>query len=284
MSKDREMAGVSKQPSVGVLTTEHRTTWAQCRQELICAGGGNAESIRRVESSMFLLVLEGPSPQTLTEKANVSFMGNGHNRWFDKSIQLIVFEDGVSSVNCERSWADSPVAAHLFGFMHDYESMKMGDGVVSGYWGGGIESIKRKVGVGVGRSGRVSGGDGVHGLDSPCRLEWKLTSKLAKSIDEAGDKFKKAMAATDLSVMDMRYFGKGFIKKCQVSPDAFVQVLLQLLHHEGRLLNSTCISVINTLLTTFWPLTATLTFCTLLRTLNSPGLNDVSHLFFEPRP
>lgn len=51
-------------------------------------------------------------------------MGNGHNRWFDKSIQLMIFEDGVAAVNCERSWADAPVAAHLFGFMHDFENVE----------------------------------------------------------------------------------------------------------------------------------------------------------------
>ncbi len=39
-------------------------------------------------------------------------------------MQVIVFEDGVASVNCERSWADAPVAAHLFGFMHDYENVE----------------------------------------------------------------------------------------------------------------------------------------------------------------
>jgi hypothetical protein len=57
-----------KQPPVGILTTENRTTWAQCRSELLCAGGGNASSLRTVESAMIMLVLEGPSPTTLTEQ------------------------------------------------------------------------------------------------------------------------------------------------------------------------------------------------------------------------
>jgi hypothetical protein len=39
-------------------------------------------------------------------------------------------------------------------------------------------------------------------------------------------RFEVLAERTDLHVMHMRYFGKGFIKKCQMSPDAFVQVEL----------------------------------------------------------
>lgn len=130
-------------------------------------------------------------------------MGNGHNRWFDKSIQVIVFEDAVASVNCERSWADSPVAAHLFGFMHDCESMQQ-------QHKGGWLSKKVSPGKGSFRGSRQ------RVVVAPRRLEWQLTSKLARAIDEAGSNFSRVAKGVDLVLVHMRYFGKSFIKKCQV--------------------------------------------------------------------
>ena len=149
-------------------------------------------------------------------QAKVAFLGNGCNRWFDKSIQLIVFEDGVASVNCERSWADSPVAAHLFGFMHDFESMQRH---TEGGW------LSSKVGSTPFRQAKK------YTLGPPRRLEWRLTSKLARAIDEARSNFGKAAGLVDLVCVQMRYFGKAFIKKCQISPDAFVQMALQLAYY-----------------------------------------------------
>mmetsp|Transcript_36433 Transcript_36433/g.89733 ORF Transcript_36433/g.89733 Transcript_36433/m.89733 type:complete len:726 (-) Transcript_36433:821-2998(-) len=206
-SKQRDKKGVNKQPAVGILTTEERGTWANLRRELISIDPHNAKSLRKVETSMFLLVLEGPSPKTLTEQARMSFMGSGCNRWFDKSIQIIVFEDGMASVNCERSWADAPVAAHLFGFMHDYENVVRANMKPTRY------------------------PDKQHKIVPPVMLEWRLSSKLARGIDEATQNFQKAGAATDLVCVHMRYFGKGFIKKCQLSPDAFVQMGIQLAYY-----------------------------------------------------
>mmetsp|Transcript_45468 Transcript_45468/g.98480 ORF Transcript_45468/g.98480 Transcript_45468/m.98480 type:complete len:176 (-) Transcript_45468:341-868(-) len=35
-------------------------------------------------------------------------------RWFDKSLTLVVFENGRAGGNCEHSWADAPVIGHVF--------------------------------------------------------------------------------------------------------------------------------------------------------------------------
>lgn len=49
------------------------------------------------------------------------------------------------------------------------------------------------------------------------------------------------IADVDLKLLMWREFGKGYIKKLKVSPDAFIQMALQLTYYRVSL-NSTCLS------------------------------------------
>ena len=212
MSK-RAQAGHDAQAPIGILTTEERDTWARLRSKLIEAHQDNQQALHAVESAMFLLVLEGACPEAIEDQAKTMFLGDGRNRWYDKSFQLIVFENACAGVNVEGSWADAPVASHLFGFMHDHENMarfakRSSPNLNPATAGAGADKLSPR-------------------LAPPKKLTWRLTSELAEGMDRAQIHFDALADRTDLHVMHMRYFGKGFIKKCQMSPDAFVQMALQ---------------------------------------------------------
>lgn len=101
---------------LGVLTTENRDTWAEVREHLVQTH--NATALDTIDSALFLVSLD--------DKANYSALGeimpvnpipivqnmlhgdsNGLiNRWFDKSLSLIVCKDGNAGVNFEHSWGD----------------------------------------------------------------------------------------------------------------------------------------------------------------------------------
>ncbi|EKX36283.1 hypothetical protein GUITHDRAFT_165783 [Guillardia theta CCMP2712] len=203
-----------QEPPVGILTSEERDTWARLRLKLFEVDPENERSMTIIETAMFVLVLEGAYATSLSEQARMTFIGDGRNRWFDKSFQLIVYEDGSAGVNVERSWADAPVASHLFGFMHDHENAAFNFSVPhddcatnSAERQGGAKKVKT------------------------IRLKWKLSSDIAEAIDKASIKYEELVSKTDLHVLNMRYFGKGFIKKCEMSPDAFVQMALQLAYY-----------------------------------------------------
>eukprot|EP00277_Geminigera_cryophila_P010309 CAMPEP_0179409452 /NCGR_PEP_ID=MMETSP0799-20121207/2710_1 /TAXON_ID=46947 /ORGANISM="Geminigera cryophila, Strain CCMP2564" /LENGTH=765 /DNA_ID=CAMNT_0021181133 /DNA_START=101 /DNA_END=2395 /DNA_ORIENTATION=+ len=216
MSK-RAQAGHDAQAPIGILTTEERDTWARLRGKLIEAHQDNQQALHAVESAMFLLVLEGACPEAIEDQAKTMFLGDGRNRWYDKSFQLIVFENACAGVNVEGSWADAPVASHLFGFMHDHENMarfanRSSPNLNPATAGAGADKLSPR-------------------LAPPKKLTWRLTSELAEGMDRAQIHFDALADRTDLHVMHMRYFGKGFIKKCQMSPDAFVQMALQLAYY-----------------------------------------------------
>ncbi|XP_057252501.1 carnitine O-palmitoyltransferase 1, liver isoform-like [Pezoporus wallicus] len=55
-----------------------------------------------------------PSDGDLDAEAKALLLGPCHNRWFDKSLTLIVFSTGRMGLNVEHSWGDPPVAGHLW--------------------------------------------------------------------------------------------------------------------------------------------------------------------------
>ncbi|XP_020843458.1 carnitine O-palmitoyltransferase 2, mitochondrial-like [Phascolarctos cinereus] len=86
------------------LTTEKRDTWAQLRQELLA--NGNQEALKKVETAIFSLCLDDLLVQDADHFTRIMLYGNGHNRWFDKSFNLILTKDGSAAINFEHSWGD----------------------------------------------------------------------------------------------------------------------------------------------------------------------------------
>ncbi|KAI9313860.1 hypothetical protein BX666DRAFT_1863875 [Dichotomocladium elegans] len=104
-------------PPIGFLTCEDRNTWADMRAYLL-TNPTNATSLATVESALFALCLDDfHSPRDLDQTHRDMFHGkNGHNRWFDKSFQLIVENNGLAGINAEHSSADALVQLNMFNF------------------------------------------------------------------------------------------------------------------------------------------------------------------------
>jgi hypothetical protein len=51
-------------------------------------------------------------PATMTERGRALFMGDGTDRWCDKSMTFVVFGDGLAGIHAEHAWGDAPAAAH----------------------------------------------------------------------------------------------------------------------------------------------------------------------------
>jgi len=66
------------------------------------------------------------------------------------------------------------------------------------------------------------------------RLVWDLGENALASIAEAEIETKLAIRDLHLSITCHSTFGKGFIKSCRVSPDAFIQLALQLAFHRDQ--------------------------------------------------
>ncbi len=185
---------------IGILTTLDRNRWARGREELSAAHPDNAGLLQTLETALFALCLDDVAPQDSTHVARVMMHGDGKNRWFDKSFQLVACPNGVYGVNAEHSGLDGSIIGTMLNiitrqsFDHDWR-------------------------------------DTVEGECRVRRLSFQLDDTVRGLIKEADRDFAAMVDDTRVKVLIFRGFGKNGIKKLQISPDAFVQMALQRAQH-----------------------------------------------------
>lgn len=112
-------------PAIGALTTLPRSRWAQLRsRHLVKGAAANPVSLQAIETAILVLVLETgaspPSPSSV-EAARMALHGDARNRWFDKSIQLIVAGDGTAATCIEHSGFDGSTLRRFTDFLVEHE-------------------------------------------------------------------------------------------------------------------------------------------------------------------
>lgn len=103
---------------LGVLTAENRDKWAEFRAYL--SDNHNENALETIDSALFCLSLDenahfDPSDPVPMVQNMLHGDKNGLlNRWFDKSLSLIVCKDGTAGVNFEHSWGDGVAVLRYF--------------------------------------------------------------------------------------------------------------------------------------------------------------------------
>ena len=65
------------------------------------------------------------SPDTYSDRAKYLFHADGKSLWFDKSLTVVVTEDGRFGFHCEHSLADAPVYGHILEYNVTTELVQM---------------------------------------------------------------------------------------------------------------------------------------------------------------
>ena len=185
--------------NIGILTTLPRDEWADSRSALIALDENNKAHLKCIEDAIFSISLDENSPEQLVDTSKMLLHGDGKNRYFDKSLQFVVFKNGKTGINFEHTGMDGSVMLRLIGHIYDT-----------------IDTFSKSKKV----CAKIT----------PQQLNFKLDSKLTANIDKADKGFLSAVANTQTRVFNYSEFGKEQIKKFQISPDAFVQIALQLLN------------------------------------------------------
>uniref|UniRef100_A0A667G3T2 Carnitine O-palmitoyltransferase 1, muscle isoform n=1 Tax=Lynx canadensis TaxID=61383 RepID=A0A667G3T2_LYNCA len=202
---------------LAALTAGGRVEWAQARQAFF-SSGKNKTALDAIERAAFFVALDEESPHYDPEdEASLSLYGkallhgNCYNRWFDKSFTIIAFKNGQLGLNTEHAWADAPIIGHLWEFVLGTDTFHLG---------------YTETGHCLGKPNRM--------LAAPQRLQWDIPEQCQAVIESS---YQVATALADdveLYCFQFLPFGKGLIKKCRTSPDAFVQIALQLAHFRDR--------------------------------------------------
>jgi len=195
----------SPAPAVGALTSENRDVWADARGLLLKADPSNAVALEAIQSSSFVVCLDDAAPVTLEERAHAYWHGDGANRWYDKPCQFIVNDNGTSGFMGEHSMMDGTPTHRLNDYINDLifnNKLDFSD-----------PSVRPN-------------------LDKPEAIKFVVNKEVQAEIDRAVKDFRDVIGKHELAVQAYQGYGKGLIKKFRCSPDAYVQMIIQLAYHK----------------------------------------------------
>uniref|UniRef100_A0A674D974 Carnitine O-palmitoyltransferase 1, muscle isoform n=1 Tax=Salmo trutta TaxID=8032 RepID=A0A674D974_SALTR len=188
-----------------------RVPWARARLKYF-SQGVNKASLEAIETSAFFLTLDdevhGYDPEKLRSLdlyAKSLLHGKCYDRWFDKSFTLIAYKNGKLGVNAEHSWADAPIIGHMWEYVLATDCFHLGY-TEEGHCKGDISN----------------------GLPPPIKLQWDIPLECQEVIEDSYMVAKVIADDVDFHGCLFDEFGKGLIKKSRTSPDAFIQLALQL--------------------------------------------------------
>ncbi|KAK5828290.1 Choline/Carnitine o-acyltransferase-domain-containing protein [Linnemannia elongata] len=201
----------SSVPQIGILSTTHRDQAAKDRVTLFEAHTSNKAHMAKIESSMFVLCLDSSSPSTSEEFSRACWHGDGASRWFDKCFQLIVFANGRAGMNGEHSKMDATPTSRLCRFMIDEAQARN----LPDFRNLNAEDLYECASA----------------LDKPQPLNFITSPALDRAIANAHVTFKETVDAHQMVPTEFKGYGKGLIKAFKMSPDAYVQMALQLAYY-----------------------------------------------------
>uniref|UniRef100_A0A6B2KZV3 Choline/carnitine acyltransferase domain-containing protein n=1 Tax=Arcella intermedia TaxID=1963864 RepID=A0A6B2KZV3_9EUKA len=210
-ARQTEEKSDSPLPPLGMLTTAPRDSWAQSYQNLL-KDPRNREYMDKLTSALFLVCLDEHMPSNLEETGKILLHADGRNRWFDKSIQLIVCKNGKAGINMEHTAFDGHTTLRFAEDMFNYSVRMRCDSPSS--WSAFDQTETTNP-------------------TPPLvnKLNFTITQDIRSDIDKATVEFNKLASACNTSILHFVTYSKSFLVKYKLSPDAFIQMAFQLTYY-----------------------------------------------------
>jgi carnitine O-palmitoyltransferase 2 len=197
-----DAGGVGPAP-LGLLTSLPRDEWADARVAIEASSPTSAASLRAIDDALFAVTLDHASPASLVDINNTFLHGDGSNRWFDKSFQLIVTANGKAAVNFEHSWGDGVAVLRYFNSV--WEAAKAGP----------VKSTGELAEPAIFRELRFDA----------------LPASVLDAVAAAKVRLDAHIRSMTVDVVESSHIGSTWAKSNKLSPDGLMQMSLQLAHH-----------------------------------------------------
>ena len=196
----QESFGTPQHP-VSFLTATDRDTWTVARSELI-RSERNAESLRSIDESLFLLCLDAHESQNAPDYTKSMIHGDGINRWFDKSFQLILQPNGHCAIHFEHSWGDGVALLRLFNALYEHSN---------------TDSFEPQ---------------NTQAADTNIQhIEFDLSDNVKQTIDKVRVEFHSRTEKLKAKEVQITRGGREYFKKVDFSPDACIQLAIQMAYY-----------------------------------------------------
>ncbi len=186
---------------VGLLTTLDRDQWADARGEMENYSESNRKLLHAIDSAIFVLCIDNLAPTTKEECLAHFLHANGRNRWFDKALQFIVTKNNKIGLNLEHTGFDGSVITNMNKYIYNNIQSYLGD---------------------------ILDGD----LARRERNDFVLPDSIREVIKKRDCELDQYAADFSIKVVRFEKFGNGLVKTFKVSPDAFVQLAMQLAQYK----------------------------------------------------
>ncbi|CAF0927076.1 unnamed protein product [Adineta steineri] len=205
----------------GYFTADKRDRWATIREQIESLSEHNKQMFKEIDSSIMVVCLDEDDPsklnKSLSKEERTKYISgkylcnNASNRWFDKSFNMIMLSDGTLGLHCEHSWGDG-VALLRFCNDIDQDANEHKKITSSNY-----QSIKSTT------------------YDCIEKLEFTLDDKLKNEFKTSKENYNEFVSKFNVDVYQEPVLGKNLLKKSALSPDAIMQLGIQMayykLHH-----------------------------------------------------
>ena len=191
-------------PGVGALTVSDRSRWAKNREYLIKYHPQNKTTLDKIEQALFVIIFDDSEPITQSEILREAMCGDCKNRWADKSMSTIIFNNGLMGANGDHTPFDGLCTAIL----SHYIMMSMDES--KGVWKG-----SRKF----------------RDMPKAERLDFILDDHLKAEIENSVKTFNQNCSDIQIVHQTFKGFGKAALRDYKFHPEAFTQVALQLAYY-----------------------------------------------------
>ncbi|KAH7930218.1 carnitine acetyltransferase [Leucogyrophana mollusca] len=209
---------------IGVLTADDRDKWATNHQHLLTLSTTNRETLKVIQQALLVVSLDNytndpdnsaPLLDSQSEMDahlhNVRSARDAHNRWFDKALTLVVESNSRAGAMGEHSPCDALVPS----IVAEYAVVEEIDGASFSSPAPSMELQPA-----------ASGWE---------RLNWVVDSKIESECLAAGQRAQTLIQNSDDSAFWFTEYGGDWIKEAaKLSPDAYIQMVLQLAWYRSR--------------------------------------------------
>ncbi|KAG0303987.1 hypothetical protein BGZ98_006057 [Dissophora globulifera] len=197
------MPAQEKQSAVGVLTSDNRDTWAKARQTMLGLSPLNHASFNSINNALFVICLDDYSSDRDIDVShlNIFHAGDAHNRWFDKSMQFIFENNGRAGINGEHTPADAVIPGRILDELVKNEKTAEPKSVTNVQ----LQPIEH--------------------------VKFVVNDEIKETIKQSEVNAKKMIDNVDSCLIHFNEYGSNWLKNAKCSPDAYVQMVLQLAYY-----------------------------------------------------
>lgn len=204
---------VPRGEGVGILTSLNRDEYLAA-YETLSKSPVNAASFESIFASSFVICLDDNAPVTIEEKSKNCWHGDGENRFFDKPLEFFISKNGNSGFLGEHSRMDATPTVQLNNTILQKISKESPADFLAEVSSSPLSAAAQTV------------------PELPTPLTFDLSAQSKKDIASAKVKFADTIGALDQEIFQYYGYGKNLIKQFKVSPDAYVQMLMQLAYYK----------------------------------------------------